>query len=219
MSTDKQEPDWPNVAGDPAHLATAIDPPDRLEDATVGKLLERGLIKAEPTRHQRRSHWVAVRASLAAAASIALVGIGIWIGYETKPTVAAGTLTGAESNLYAFLLYETEGYDRAAGADAMSRYGEYGAWVAKASERGQFVTGEDLEVERGWMLSPSDNGVSVVERATPVEAAALSGIFFIKAASPSEALELARELPHIKHGGDVLVQKTIRTDIPPDQLD
>lgn len=219
MSTDNEVPEWPNIAGDPSQLAKEITPPNRLEDATVGKLLNQGLISADQTRHERRSHWVGVRASLAAAASIALVGFGIWIGYEIRPAVNEGTLTGAESNLYAFLLYETDGYDRAAGAEAMARYGEYGTWIAKASQRGQFITGEDLEVEQGWLLSPSNDGIAVVERATPAEAAALSGIFFIRADSAPEALELARELPHIKHGGDVVVQKTIRTDVPPDQLD
>ncbi|MBT8100106.1 MAG: hypothetical protein KJO82_10165 [Gammaproteobacteria bacterium] len=218
MSTDKQKPEWPAIAGDPDRLASEIKPPDRLEDELVGQLLNKGLIRAERSHHQRRSHWTAVRASLAAAASVALVAIGVWIGYEIQPSAGAGSLTGAESNLYAFLLYETERYDPASGAEAMTRYGEYSAWVAKARERGQFVTGEDLEVHRGWTLSPSDDGVRIVEGSTPAEAAALSGIFFIKADSPPEALELARELPHIRHGGNVLVQKTIRTDVTPDKL-
>lgn len=218
MNQESDHSEWPQEAGDRSLLPREMAPPDELENRVARSLLERGLIRADDPAAARRIGWRAMRASLAMAACVAFVAIGVVIG---RTTIATGEqqlspLTGAETDLYALLLYESEGYDRAVGAEALTRYGEYGRWIAEARERRQFVTGEDLEVSRGWLVGPANEGV-VVEQATSIAGnAPLSGIFFIRAADPAAALELARELPHVRHGGQVLVQKTIPTDQPPD---
>jgi len=126
------------------------------------------------------------------------------------------SLTGAENDLYALLLYETDGYERPAAEEAMTRYGEFSEWVAEASRLGQFVTGEDLEVDRGWMVVPTAAGAQIEAATAIAPDTPLSGIFFVRADRPEAALELARNLPHVKYGGRVLVQKTIPTDVPPE---
>jgi len=106
-------------------------------------------------------------------------------------------------------------YDKATGAEALQRYSEYSDWISRARQQGQFVTGEDLEANRGWVLIPSGDGVDVELSASVTDDAPLSGILFIRAKDAEQAMNLAKDLPHIKHGGRVVVQKTIPTDVPP----
>lgn len=203
------------AAAELAKLDREIAPPVELEDRVVGELSRRGLIgDGHP---EERLGWRSMRAALAAAAAVAVLALGVLIGRVTQePGAVPGTLTGAENDLYALLLYETPGYDAPSAAEARSRYSEYSRWVGEAYQRDQFVTGEDLEVGEGWLIKPTPNG-PVVESASAVAAGApLSGIFFIRADSAEHALELARALPHLRHGGQVVVQKTIPTvEAPP----
>lgn len=217
QETDKRK--WPADMGDPESLPIEIEPPKALEDRVVNALLDRGLIRANRGSSRHSVGWRAVRASLAAATCVALVAVGVLIGRSsiTDTTSSIATLTGAESNLYALLLFETPGYDRPTATEAMQRYGEYSQWIAYARERDQFVTGEDLEVEEGWLLAPAENDVTVSEVVTVDGSVPLSGVLFIRAEKVEEAIEIAKVLPHIRHGGSVIVQKTIRTDVPPDQ--
>lgn len=192
-------------------LAQEMTPPAGLEERVVASLSERGLLSDAGAPAPAAARW---RAPLAVAACLGLVALGMIIGRMTGSPVPT-SLTGAETDLYALLLYETDGYDRPSGAVAAQRYGEYSRWVADARRREQFVTGEDLVVERGWLLTPSGGEPTVTEATALAQGAPLSGIFFIRADDAQAALALARELPHLKHGGSVLVQKTQRTDVPP----
>lgn len=193
-----------------------MEPPAHLEDRVVSELVRQGLIQANEKAAVQRSGWSIMRASLAAAACVGLLMVGVWIGRATAPGgFGASPLTGAETDLYALLLYETEGYVEPTGSEALGFYNEYSRWVATAAERGQFVTGEDLEVNRGWLLAPSDDGVMVESATTVAAGAPLSGMFFVRAEDADQALAIAKLLPHLKHGGRVLVQKTIPTDKPP----
>lgn len=221
MSHESENSEWPEEAGDRKALPTEMEPPTGLEDRVVETLRRRGLIGADVTPVRQHLGWRTVRASLAAAACVALVAIGFFIGRSSQDSALSQTaaLTRAATDLYALLLYETDGYDKPMGAEAVQRYGEYSVWVAEARQRGQFVTGEDLEVERGWAVIPSGAGVEVEPSTSIAADAPLSGIFFIRAANANDALDLARELPHVKHGGRVLVQKTIPTDVPPQIAD
>jgi hypothetical protein len=187
-----------------------MTPPDGLEDRVVEALEQRGLFGAPMLRRP------ALRLALAAAAGVALLAFGITIGrFSVESQTPGGTLTGAETDVYALLLFENESYDAPAGAELMSRYSEYSHWVAQARERDQFITGEDLEVSEGWLIQPSQAGPQVEPATTIAENAPLSGVFFIRADNPDHALQLARELPHLMHGGKVLVQRTLPTTSPP----
>lgn len=216
MTHDTESGEWPQEAGDRDRLPTTTPPPLDVEDRVVETLLTRGLITSATAPTGRHLGWRVMRAALGVAASVVLVAAGVFIGrMSAAGAPTASPLTGAEQDLYALLLYETEGYAPTTGDDAASRFSEYSAWVAGARARGQFVTGEDLEVDRGWMLIPS-GARALVEEATAVGAdAPLSGVFFIRARDAAQAIELAQDLPHLRHGGRVLVQKTIPTDVPP----
>lgn len=217
MSETPDENDWPRNAALRSSLPVEIDPPASLEDRTVGLLRRRGLLETARARAAVTNGWRGVRASFAIAACVAVLALGVVLGrmsvYTESPV--PGTLTGAETDLYALLLFETRGYDRPSGAEALARYSEYSEWIAIARERDQFVTGEDLDVGEGWLLAPSASGVDVQQRLVTDQSAPLSGVLFIRAEDSGKALQLAKALPHIRHGGEVVVQKTRRTDLPP----
>lgn len=218
MSSDTEHVDWPTEAGDPRRLERERDPPPELEDRVVAALHRRGLLTGEPRTDGAGPGWRHVRLALAMAAGLLLFAGGAWVGRNTAPAapVPAAALTGSATDLYALLLYETEGYDRPRGAAFRSRYDEYSQWVAEAVRRDQFVAGEDLLVESGWALAPAAGEPMPAAPARIDAAPPLSGIFFIRADSPDEALELAGRLPHLRHGGTVVVQKTVPTDTPPE---
>lgn len=217
MSETPDDNGWPHSAADRDSLPTEIPPPASLEDRTVDLLRQRGLLEDERHGSTPSTGWRSVRASFAIAACVAVLALGVVIGRMSAFTdsTPAGSLTGAETDLYALMLYETSGYDRPSGSEAMARYSEYGQWIAMARERDQFVTGEDFDAQHGWLLVPTDAGVDIQQRLVTDRSAPLSGVLFIRADDPDAALQLARTLPHIRHGGEVVVQKTIRTDVPP----
>lgn len=198
-------------------LPVEMAPPDELEERVVDALYDRRLLRREsPPVRPQQAGWRMMRYALATAAALALVAFGVLLGRATLETAPGGTLTGAEDNLYALLLYETPGYDRPGAAEARLRYDEYSQWVGEAYAREQFVTGEDLEVDRGWRVTPGTGAIPIIEpTGAQAPAAPLSGIFFIRANDPDEALDLALTLPHLRHGGEVIVQKTIPTVTPP----
>lgn len=193
-------------------LPGELEPPASLEDQVVGRLKDKRLLGPGAARvgHNWNMPFLAV-------ACVSMLAIGVLLGRASLPgtAVPAGTLTGAETDVYALLLYENETYDAPEGAELRSRYSEYSRWVAEARQREQFITGEDLEVREGWLMHPASEGIKVEPATSLAEQAALSGMFFIRADNPEHALELARELPHLKHGGQVLVQKTLPTVSPP----
>lgn len=186
-------------------LDRELSPPPALENRVVAALRDKDLLL--PGSRNLRFGWRVMRASLAAAACIGILGIGVLIGQAITPAA----LTGAETDLYAVLLYETENYDRAEGDEALQRYSEYSQWVAGARAREQFVDGHDLVVERGWRIDPT----GTVETTGSPEAAPMSGFFIIRAEGPEQALSLVQSIPHVAHGGTVVLQKTIPTATPP----
>ena len=91
------------------------------------------------------------------------------------------------------LLYEDEGFDRSQPESALVK--EYSAWAGGLAQAGELVGGEKL-------------GSSVAVE--PASAAALgdfTGFFIVAVPNDSAARELARESPHVRHGGRVVVRR------------
>ena len=205
-------------------LPHEMSPPPELEQRVTDELHERGLLRRKESSVRRRL-W-------AAAAAVALLAAGFLLGRSTH--VESGSAVGSVETApgkYALLLYETEGYDRPSGPEAVTRYGEYSRWVAEASRRedlaeqvrqvaeararGQFVTGEDLRVDEGRVIAPGKAGPRVEPGVEPGASAPLSGVFVITARDYEHAVSLAAELPHLTHGGRVVVQRIVPTEQPP----
>ncbi len=214
MNENYRDDGWPAEAGRLDRLPSEMEPPPGLEARVTGALVERGLIAG--SRLSGPPQWV--RASLAAAASLLLLTVGFWVGRlgsTGAETGERGVAAVAQGSRYALLLYETEGFQRATGAELLTRYHEYSEWVARARQRNQFVTGEDLAVDRGRVIAPDAGAAAVTTGARLASGAALSGVFLITARDYSEAVDLAVSLPHLTHGGHVVVQEVIPTDQAP----
>lgn len=194
-------------------LQREVDPPLHLEDRVVATLKKEGLLQGVRQEKPMSMAWLSLRVSLAAAACLVLFAAGVLLGRSGNSTIDStlSSLIGNETDLYAVLLYETQDYSVAGPEAELGLYQEYNRWIAEARQRNQFVTGEDLEVDRGWLVAPSAEQPRI-EPATGIDAnAPLSGIFFLRASNDDELLSLVQDIPHVRYGGQVLVQKTIPT--------
>ena len=123
---------------------------------------------------------------MAAAAALLFVA-GVATGRATQP--APGDTPTAR---YALLLYGGhETPNEVEGARAQ----EYGRWAANLSGA-RFVSGEELGPVVGAY------GPGVPSSAEPVE-----GFFLIDAPSDTAAIAVARECPHLRYGGRVVLQR------------
>jgi len=121
----------------------------------------------------------------AAAATIAFVA-GLSIGRTTTP--ADPLAAGAGATRFALLLFEPSSFDTTASHDALAA--EYGQWAASLGA--QFVSGDALGDSR-----------TLGGDAPAVEP---TGFFIITAANYDAAVAVARECPHLRHGGVVSVR-------------
>lgn len=170
----------------------AAGPPADLEEAVVDALAARGRIAGSGggggdvrVPRRRALGW----AALAAAACLAAFLAGRAIsdrGAGVEPTARMGT--------YMILLYEDASYRAPATPEARAaRVREYAAWAADLRERGIEIRGEELD-PAGAPEGP---------------AGVLSGFFLLEAPSAEAAEEIARTVPHLRHGGTVVVRRVV----------
>jgi hypothetical protein len=98
--------------------------------------------------------------------------------------------------LYLLLLYP--GADPVAGRPAgeAARVAEYGAWAGALRRAGKLVSAERLRKEGRWLGGgPHEESVAVPQ-----------GFFLVRARDDAEAEAIARDCPHLRHGGRVAVQ-------------
>jgi hypothetical protein len=167
------------------NLAEGEMPPRALEQATVARLKERGLLS--PPRV--RSLWL-----LAAAAGIALFGAGVLVGHRRPeaPSSAAGPR-------FVLFLYDAPSEPELSDAQMQERVSEYRNWAIRLREGGAEIRGEKLKTEGRRLGS-----------ASPGEAP-LGGYFIVSAKDWSAAMEIARSCPHVKHGGTIEVREIEKT--------
>ena len=158
--------------------------------------------------HSGRALRITLIGSLAVAASLA---IGILIGQRSTspPTpTASNASVSAPKTRYLLLLHgpaqtppqtaEQSVADSIAGAAIVA---EYKAWAMRLRDSGALVAAEKLAANPVTMLSAS--GATEMPRGTADE---LGGFFLIQADS-AEAYRIARECPHLRHGGTVQVRR------------
>ena len=153
-------------------------PPSRLEGRVTRSLAGRGLLA---------SRMPGSRAMLAAAAAVVVFATGFVAGSLSTRSRAAAAPDGPR---FALLLYE--GSDRAQQVDDVA---EHVRWARALAARGHEVSGEKL----GAAVT------SVPEAPAPLPEA-LEGFFLISAPSAAAAADIARTLPHVRHGGRVVVR-------------
>ena len=159
--------------------------------------------------------WTAPRTATAAAALAAMLVVGVLIGRlvwrgghdeATGPgSVASAT---APKEKYVLLLHgpararpTTAAEAAADSATERALVAEYAAWAGQLAARGSLVAGEKLADEPLTVLASA--GTVDVQRFTADE---LGGFFIIQADS-AEAYRIARDCPHLKHGGTVQLRR------------
>ena len=101
---------------------------------------------------------------------------------------------------FALLLYEDAAFKPAVPPEEIVR--EYTAWAGAIAERGELVLAEELDPV--VLVAGADASTEVGPLGQ------LTGMFVVHAASREAALELARNHPHIGHGGRIVVRGIVR---------
>ena len=158
--------------------------PAELRKRVRESLAARGLLQSAPARA------AAGRWTMIAAAAVICFATGVIAGRRS----ASGEEEPVKPK-YALVLYG--GLEGDTGVEHDSRAREYGRWAAGLSGDARWVGGEELSralVEYPESASPAS------ERPEPVV-----GFFLIDAASDDVAKRIARQCPHLKYGGRVVV--------------
>lgn len=172
-------------------------PPPELAERLVLELKRRGALRADAAATPHPV-W-RVRRPLALAAALALFAAGLGAGafFRAGPGSSARSAGGPR---YVLLLYRGTDASALAPAHEAARVGEYRDWAIGLRKRGVSVSGEKLAPE------------SVTLGPAPESAASpLLGYFVVEAASRADAEAVAKECPHLRHGGVVVVRPISET--------
>ncbi len=176
-------------------LSDELPPPPELEDRVVAALEERGLIRAPAWRR-----WLGI-----AAAAVLTLGVGFAAGRLSLPP-APGPAP-EESPRFVLLLYDTPEREASRGPELERRLSaEYGAWAERLGRDGRFVAGDPIHGE-GRMLRQSGGRVEALAAGAEAGDEIVVGYFMIRARDHAEAVEIARDCPHLKYDGGVLVRQ------------
>ena len=166
---------------DPDHVPV---PPAELKHRVITSLRTAGVVHKPP-------HWS--RVPLALAAGLALFVAGMQVS-RVPPTETNNDPT------FALLLYEDAAFKPAVPPEEIVR--EYTAWAGAIAERGALVLAEELDPVVQVAGADASTEVGPLGQ--------LTGMFVVHAASREAALELARNHPHIGHGGRIVVRGIVR---------
>jgi hypothetical protein len=175
--------DW--TAEEQARLKAArVDgvPPRGLEEATVGALRERGLVRPP----KRRLMAVAGLVALAAALVLA---VGWSITQRQAPQTPA-------SPRFVLLLYA--GTDPVAGTPDTRRR-EYSQWARDVAAGGTAISGEELSEEARDVPPAPGAPLGLLPR----------GFFVVSASDLDAAERIASTCPHLRYGGRIVVKRVV----------
>jgi hypothetical protein len=160
-----------------------FDRQNELEDRVVAALRAEGVLRA-PRRTSRNR---------AVAASLILFIAGAATGrFAPRPPAA-------EDPRPQFVLLLQEGKEFDAGEDHVA---EYAAWARSLGAGGRIVAGEKLK-DDAVVLSSRDAGVAIETETVASDEVAPRGYFVIRARDLDEAIAIAKDCPHLKHGGRI----------------
>ena len=164
-----------------------------LEDRVVAALESRGLIHAPAWRR-----WAAV-----AAVALAALAAGFAAGRFGPAPVS----TAEDSPRFVLLLYDTPEREAARSPELERQLAqEYGAWAQQLGTAGRFVAGDPIHGE-GRMLRHQGGRVEALPAGVEAGGEIVVGYFMIRARDHAEAVEIAKECPHLKYDGGVLVRR------------
>jgi hypothetical protein len=139
-------------------------------------------------RSRRRPAW---STGLKAAAVVGLLLAGAVLGRLPGGEAPGVTEIRADSD-YILLVRGDEPDRRLPEAQLVA---EYRAWANDLASRGTLVGGEKLADDSGRWVSTTERSAEELSRSN------VSGFFLIRASSYDEAVDLARQSPHVAYGG------------------
>ncbi len=171
-----------------AALGKHLQPPAGLEDRVAAALRQRKLIAAPPG-------WSLLwrLTAAAAAATVVFAAFALGVRYERSAPAPA-----PEGRRFLLMLLEPADAPLPAAEEA-ARGVEYRDWAGELARNGLLDAGEKLAWDGNVVSGTGIPVAPVAERVT--------GFFIVRAASLDEALGLARECPHVVHGGRVEVRE------------
>jgi len=165
-------------------LPVEIGPPAAARAQTVARLRDARLIGGGDAGRHR---W---RGPALAAAAVLLAFAGGW-------TLGRGsTSSPPRAGQYAFLLYGES--DPSAGIDRVRQYTDWARGIARS---GRAISGEKFGDESTTVGRPQ------TDRS---DASSLGGFFIVEAESLADAVQLARNHPHARDGGTIVVRRIDR---------
>lgn len=167
-------------------LAREENPPRQLEKKIITRLKEEGQIKSSGTM-PIYLRWVA-----AVAAALLFFISGMYYEKSTQPPMTAIDA----SKGYILILHEDERFQ---SGEPMEMFEEYRQWMENTMKRGVKISGQELK-EEAVLVSRSE----VEEQSDARERT--TGYFVLEADSLEEAVQVARDNPHIKYGGTIEVK-------------
>lgn len=193
-----------------AELGTLRVPAPGGASGRVGRLIEARGRGSAP--RSAASSTLVPRVLMAAGALAASLMIGVMIGRrptrETTVRVPPNATASSPKERYVLLLHgparTSPGTPAQAAADSVAEQAivaEYRAWAVRLRDSGALVMAEKLADDPLTMLTAA--GATQMPRNTADE---LGGFFLIQADS-AEAFRIARECPHLRHGGTVQVRR------------
>jgi hypothetical protein len=193
------EPD-DTIARALGRLPREFTPPALLEEATVRRLRLAGLLRSRRIRPAWAAGGfsVATWALAAGIAAVAFVGGSLYAARRAVPPVQA---------TYALLLYGGGSGDDS--ATHVRRAAEYAEWANASHVAARVIGGEALGAPVAAVARHASNpgSDSIIVDGEPVDSSGFVGYFLVTAASREAAVRLARECPHLRYGGRVVVRR------------
>ena len=193
-------------------LAREREAPAALEERTVRALRREGMLRAHaPTRAAAGPRrWLLPRVGFALAASVVLFALGVLAGARWWPSPAPQQ-QGARADSPEFMLVlrplPAPDVRELPGAEG-ERVREYTAWAREARRAG-LVGGEKLKDE-ARVLRAGGGRLDVAAGHESDVGSGVSGYFIVRARDYEHAVSIARDCPHLKHGGTIEVRQIER---------
>jgi len=173
-------------------LPREAEVPAALEGRVAEALRREGLLRGTPPALRKRLAWLPAAAALLFAAG--------WFAHSLYLQASRVPLTAGKQYL---LLLRQGAMVETSPSEEDALVKEYAAWGRALHEKGELVLAEKLADDLRLLPAAAQDPAHIpqVESVSRVQ-----GFFLIRATSLEDALRIARECPHLRHGGSIEVR-------------
>jgi len=160
-------------------------PPRQLLDKIIQQLKSENLIKIKSYTMKKYMKW---------AASVAAVVLIFYLGRISAEGISIDPNKG-----YMLILHEDEQFKP---GDPNDMFKEYAQWMLSTIAKGVIITGQEFK-EVATLVDNQKN----IEYRDSKAADRVTGYFIVEAESLEEAIQIAKDNPHIKYGGSIEIKE------------